>query len=70
MSDNSKRDALDAVRAATVKVAMIRPDMFGERITDLRAANAELALSQIAAEQAGASRSEIADASEWEGIDA
>lgn len=66
----SKRDALAAVRSAAAQVGEVRSGPEHDRISALREANAQLALAQIAAEQAGATGVEIDDASEWEGVNA
>lgn len=66
-----KELALSHVRAAAASAAMIRPTGPDREydVSRLREAQAELALAQIAAEQAGATGTEIDDASEWEGIE-
>lgn len=64
----TKRDALTQVRLAAMDLAMTQPGKPGYKIEKFRAANSGLVRAQLNAADAGASSSEITQASEWNGL--
>lgn len=64
----TKRDALTQVRLAAMDLAMAQPGRPGYQVERFRRANAALVRAQLAAADAGASSSEITQASEWNGM--
>lgn len=60
----TKSEALATVRRAVVELAQAQ----GGPIDQFRAANARLAVAQLAAADAGATSAEITEASEWNGV--
>jgi hypothetical protein len=63
----TKRDALTQVRLAAMDLGLAQPGQPGHTTQKFREANATLARAQLRAVEAGASPTEIFQASEWNG---